>query len=84
MVKLRLARSGAKKNPVYRVVAADSRAPRDGRFIDQFGFYDPTRQPAVIRFDGERLDRWLASGAQPTPTVKQLISTWRKAQQPSA
>jgi len=84
MMKLRLARQGAKKRPVYRVVATDSRSPRDGRFVDQFGFYDPTRDPAEIRFDAERLDHWLSKGARPTDTVKRLIAKWRKAQPPVA
>lgn len=80
MVKLRLTRSGAKKRPVYRVVATDSRSPRDGRFIERCGFYDPSADPAVIRFDPERLEHWLKVGAQPTDTVKQLIGRWRKQQ----
>jgi small subunit ribosomal protein S16 len=80
MVKLRLARSGAKRRPVYRVVAADSRCPRDGRYIEQCGFYDPNAAPAVIRFDTQRLERWLNVGAQPTDTVRRLISKWRVAQ----
>lgn len=78
MVKLRLARAGAKKHPVYRVVATDSRSPRDGRFIEQCGFYDPNGNPAVIRFEEERLQRWLSSGAQPTDTVRRLILRWRQ------
>ena len=83
MVKLRLARTGSKKRAIYRVVAADARSPRDGRFVEQFGFYNPAPDPAEIRFDGERLDHWLSVGAQPTQTVKRLISKWRK-QQPAA
>lgn len=84
MVKLRLARTGSKKRPIYRVVAADARSPRDGRFVEQFGFYNPAHDPAEIRFDGERLEHWLGVGAQPTQTVKRLISKWRKQQPPAS
>ena len=80
MVKLRLARRGAKRRPVYSVVVSDVRSPRDGRFIEQCGFYDPAPNPAVIRFDADKLDRWLKSGAQPTQTVRRLISHWRRSQ----
>jgi small subunit ribosomal protein S16 len=73
MVKIRLARHGAKKKPFYRIVVADSRSPRDGRFIDQIGYYDPTKQPAVVAIKKEKLDRWLQNGAQPSETVAQLI-----------
>lgn len=80
MVKLRLTRAGAKKHPIYHVVATDSRSPRDGRFIERLGFYDPGQEPVAIRLDGMRLEHWLGVGAQPTETVKRLISTWRRAQ----
>ena len=79
MVKIRLARHGAKKKPFYRIVVTDSRSPRDGRFIDQVGYYDPTRQPTVIEIKKEKLDRWLQQGAQPSETVSHLIKKARKA-----
>ena len=72
-VKIRLRRMGAKKNPFYRVVVADSRYPRDGRFIEEVGFYDPTKEPSVIKVDAEKVEKWIASGAQPTDTVKALL-----------
>jgi small subunit ribosomal protein S16 len=64
---------GAKKKPFYRVVVAHSEAPRDGRFIEQVGYYDPTKDPAVIKLDSEKIDLWLKRGAQPTQIVAQLI-----------
>jgi small subunit ribosomal protein S16 len=73
MVKIRLARHGSKKHPFYRIVVARSESPRDGRFIDQVGLYDPTRSPAFVQIDMEKLSAWRAKGAQPTPTVRQLI-----------
>ena len=73
MVKIRLRRMGAKKAPFYRVVVADSRYPRDGRFIEEIGYYDPTKEPSVVSIDKEKADRWLANGAQPTDTVKKLL-----------
>lgn len=73
MVKLRLRRMGAKKAPFYRVVVADSRYPRDGRFIEEIGYYDPTKEPSVVSIDKEKADKWLANGAQPTDTVKKLL-----------
>ena len=73
MVKIRLTRHGEKKKPFYRIVIADSRSPRDGRFIDQIGYYDPTKNPAVVQFKKDRLAHWLQHGAQPTDTVAQLI-----------
>lgn len=73
MVKIRLARHGAKNKPFYRIVVADSRSPRDGRFIDQLGFYDPTKNPAVVQLKKDKLAQWLQHGAQPTDTVAQLI-----------
>ena len=72
-VKIRLKRMGAKKKPFYRVVVADSRAPRDGRFIEEIGYYDPNRDPSVIKFDEEAAKKWLATGAQPTETVSKLL-----------
>ena len=73
MVKIRLTRHGAKKRPFYRIVAADSRSPRDGRFLERLGSYDPTQEPALIEIKQERLAKWLKNGAQPTQTVAQLI-----------
>ena len=74
-VKLRLARAGAKKRPFYRVVATDSRSPRNGRFIEEVGLYDPRRNPPFVKFHGERVQKWLRSGAIPTATVATLISS---------
>ena len=73
MIKLRLRRMGAKKRPSYRIVAADSKSPRDGRFIEAFGLYDPITQPATVRIDDERARHWLSVGAQPTDTVRDLF-----------
>ena len=72
-VKIRLRRMGAKKAPFYRVVVADSRFPRDGRFIEEIGYYDPTKEPAVVSIDAEKAKAWIANGAQPTDTVKVLL-----------
>ena len=72
-VKIRLRRMGAKKAPFYRIVVADSRYPRDGRFIEEVGYYDPTQEPSVIKVDKEKVEKWIASGAQPTDTVKALL-----------
>ena len=72
-VKIRLRRMGAKKAPFYRVVVADSRYPRDGRFIEEIGYYDPTKEPSVISIDGEKAQQWIKNGAQPTDTVKKLL-----------
>jgi small subunit ribosomal protein S16 len=72
-VKIRLARHGSKKRPVYRIVVANSESPRDGRYIDQIGLYDPTRSPSLIQFRTEKLAAWLKKGARPTETVAQLI-----------
>ena len=72
-VKMRLKRVGAKKQPSYRVLIADSRSPRDGRFIEQIGFYNPLSNPVDIRIDAEKAQKWLACGAQPTETVKSLL-----------
>ena len=73
MVKIRLRRMGAKKNPYYRIVVADSHSPRDGRFIEEIGTYDPTAQPSAVTVDLERAKYWIANGAQPTDTVKALL-----------
>lgn len=72
-VKIRLRRMGAKKAPFYRVVVADSRYPRDGRFIEEIGYYDPMEEPAVVKIDAEKAAKWIANGAQPTDTVKDLF-----------
>lgn len=73
-VKMRLRRMGSKKNAFYRIVVADARAPRDGRFIEEIGFYDPVKTPAVATIDNEKALRWLKEGAQPTDTVRSLLS----------
>ena len=73
MVKIRLKRMGAKKAPFYRVVVADSRYPRDGRFIDEVGTFNPLLDPAEIKLDAEKANKWLGNGAQPTDTVKELL-----------
>lgn len=72
-VKIRLRRLGAKKAPFYRVVVADSRAPRDGKFIEEIGYYDPTKNPAIVKIDAEKAKTWIGNGAQPTDTVKALL-----------
>ena len=72
-VKISLRRMGAKKAPFYRVVVADSRYPRDGRFIEEIGYYDPMKNPADIKIDAEKAQKWLNNGAQPTDTVKALL-----------
>ncbi|MDQ0417349.1 small subunit ribosomal protein S16 [Thermoactinomyces sp. DSM 45891] len=72
-VKIRLKRIGAKKAPFYRVVVADSRAPRDGRFIEEIGYYNPIAQPAQVKIDAEKAKKWLATGAQPSDTVRNLF-----------
>ena len=73
MVKIRLKRMGAHKKPFYRIVAADARAPRDGKFIEEMGYYNPMTEPADIKIDAEKAHKWLANGAQPTDTVKRLF-----------
>ena len=73
MVKMRLRRMGAKKAPFYRVIVADSRSPRDGRFIEEIGYYNPLTNPAEIKIDAEKAKKWLGNGAQPTETVKSLL-----------
>lgn len=72
-VKIRLRRMGAKKAPFYRIVVADSRYPRDGRFIEEVGYYDPTKEPSVVKIDAEKAKKWISNGAQPTDTVKALL-----------
>ena len=72
-VKIRLKRLGSKKNPFYRVVVADERSPRDGRFIEEIGYYNPLTDPVDIKIDAEKANKWLANGAQPTETVKALL-----------
>ena len=72
-VKIRLRRMGAKKQPFYRIVVADSRYPRDGRFIEELGYYDPTKEPSVVNIDAEKAKKWISNGAQPTDTVKALF-----------
>ena len=72
-VKIRLRRMGAKKAPFYRVVVADSRFPRDGRFIEEIGTYDPNQEPSAVKVDAEKVKKWIANGAQPTDTVKALL-----------
>ena len=73
MVKNRLKRMGAHKKPFYRVVVADSRRPRDGKFIEEIGYYNPLTEPPTIKIDGEKASKWLSTGAQPTETVKSLF-----------
>ena len=75
MVKIRLRRMGAKKNPYYRIVVSDSHSPRDGRFIEEIGLYDPLKNPAEIKVDAGRAQYWVKNGAQPTDTVKRLLKT---------
>ena len=72
-VKIRLRRMGAKKNPFYRIVGADSRDPRDGRFIEEIGYYNPLKEPAEVKVDAEKVQTWIKNGAQPTDTVKRLF-----------
>lgn len=72
-VKIRLRRMGAKKAPFYRIVVADSRFPRDGRFIEEIGYYNPLEEPPVIKVDDEKVKQWISNGAQPTETVKALL-----------
>ena len=73
MVKIRLKRMGMKKHPFYRIVVADERSPRDGRFIEEIGYYDPMKQPALIKVDNDKAADWLKKGAQPTDTVRILL-----------
>lgn len=76
MVKIRLRRMGAKKSPFYRVVVADSRYPRDGRFIEEIGYYNPMVNPAEVNVDSEKAKKWIANGAQMTDTVKSLFTKY--------
>ena len=73
MVKMRLTRLGDKKSPYYRIIVADARSPRDGKFIEQVGTYNPLTEPADIKIDAEKAQKWLGNGAQPTDTVKVLL-----------
>jgi len=82
-VRVRLTRVGSKKNPIWRVVVADQRSPRDGRYIEAIGQYNPQTDPSIIRIDEERLQHWLARGAQPSGTVKQLMKAQAKSGGPT-
>ena len=73
MIKIRLKRMGANKKPFYRVVVADERAPRDGKFIEEIGYYNPLKEPAEVKIDEEKASKWLGCGAQPTDTVRRLM-----------
>ena len=73
-VKIRLRRMGQKKAPFYRIVVADSRYPRDGRFIEEVGFYDPMTNPATVKLENEKIEKWLNNGAQPTETVRSILN----------
>jgi len=84
MVKIRLARHGSKKKPIYRIVVANSESPRDGRYIDQIGLYDPSSSPARVEIKTEKLNDWLAKGAQPTATVSELIRKAESETQPAS
>ena len=77
-VKIRLQRFGAKKRPYYRIVAADGRMPRDGRFLEQVGTYDPMQSPHTINFKQERMEYWLSVGAQPTDTARSLYRRFKR------
>ena len=81
-VRVRLTRVGSKKNPIWRVVVADGRSPRDGRFIESIGHYNPQTEPSTIVIDEERMEHWLARGAQPSGTVKQLMKARASAGEP--
>lgn len=72
-VKIRLRRMGAKKTPFYRIVVADSRYPRNGRFIEEIGYYDPAKTPVTVQIDAEKAKKWMSNGAQPTDTVRSLL-----------
>ncbi len=73
MVKIRLKRMGKKRAPFYRIVVADSRSPRDGRFIEEIGTYDPTQEPSALKVDTEKAKKWLENGARPTATVEKIL-----------
>ena len=77
-VKIRLARHGAKKRPYYRIVVADARCPRDGKFIEEVGRYNPCANPTMVQFDLEKVDQWIKNGAQPTYTVARLLKNARE------
>lgn len=79
-VKIRLARHGAKKAPYYRVIVADSRSPRDGKFIEEVGRYNPCVNPSMVKLDLEKIDQWIKNGAQPTETVARLIESARNGE----
>ncbi len=83
-VRIRLTRKGRKKQPFYRIIVADSQAPRDGKFLDIIGTYDPMKDPAVVNLDTEKLAGWMAKGAKPTGTVKTLINKYEAAPVESA
>lgn len=72
-VKIRLKRMGAKKSPFYRIVVADARSPRDGKFIEEIGYYNPLKNPEEIKIDIQKVDKWMSNGAQPTDRVKDII-----------
>jgi small subunit ribosomal protein S16 len=78
-VVIRLSRQGAKKSPFYRIVAADSRCPRDGRHIEQLGVYDPTREPPELRYDEARVSHWVKNGAKPSDTMRELFKKHERA-----
>ncbi|MBQ9953982.1 MAG: 30S ribosomal protein S16 [Eggerthellaceae bacterium] len=78
MIKIRLARHGAKKRPYYRIVVANAQARRDGRFIEEVGRYNPCTEPAMVKCDMEKVDKWIANGAQPTETVARLLKSARE------
>jgi small subunit ribosomal protein S16 len=84
MLSIRLRRAGATRKPHYRVVVADSREPRDGRFVEVVGHYDPRKDPAVVKIDTERTEYWIGKGAQPSDTVRSLLKQQEKAGQPKA
>ena len=73
MLKIRLRRLGAKKQPFYRIIVADSRAPRDGAFVEELGYYNPTTEPVELKVNNERAQEWMKNGAQPTDTVRGLL-----------
>ncbi len=83
-VHIRLTRKGRKKKPFYRIIVADSQAPRDGKFLDIVGTYDPMQDPAVVSVDSEKINNWIAKGAKPTVTVKSLLKKHAAAIEPAA
>jgi small subunit ribosomal protein S16 len=83
-VKVRLSRVGGKKAPFYRIVVCDSRSPRDGRFIEHIGVYDPTREPVEVRLDNDRYDHWVKVGAEPSVTVGEIVRRHRRAEAEAA